>query len=359
MHTSTRPYSGRVPKPLIAKPVIIAHRGVPETFLEHSRPSYLAGIREGADFIEPDVIATKDGHLIVRHENEIGHTTDISQRPEFADRKTTKVIDGIELTGWFSEDLTLAEIKQLRTQERIPDLRPKNKRLAGVEQVLTFDEVLDIQAEENARRGPDAPPIGVYVETKHPTYFSNAGFDLNQLLLEALERFNLNRAGAPVIIQSMETANLRRIRQQTELPIVQLLEWAGAPADFVAAGDERTYKDLATPAGLDFIAEYAQGVGAHKRHVIGRDKKQRWTGETSFVADSHERGLFVHPWTMRSENNFLPRNLRRGWKKSRHGNALAEHLAYLEAGVDGLFTDVTSTAVRARDLWMADQAAAK
>ena len=157
----------------------------------------------------------------------------------------------------------------------------------------------------------------------------------------------------------METENLRQIRSETPLPLVQLLEWAGAPQDLLAAGDTRTYKDLATPEGLDFIAEYAQGVGAHKRHVIGRDKKQRWTGETSFVAEAHARGLEVHVWTLRSENNFLPRDLRRGRKKSRHGRALAEHLAYLEAGVDGLFTDVTSTAVLARDQWLGSQEAAK
>ncbi len=343
----------------LAKPLIIAHRGVPETFLEHSRPSYLAGIRQGADFIEPDVIATKDGHLIVRHENEIGHTTDIAERPEFAALRTTKIVDGQELTGWFSEDLTLAELKRLRTKERIPELRPKNKRLAGVEQILTFEEVLEIQAEENAKRGPNAPPIGVYVETKHPTYFAQAGFDLNAMLLAALERFDLNRSDAPIVIQSMETQNLRDIRNQTDLPLTQLLEWAGAPADFVAAGDQRTYKDLAQAAGLDFIAGYAQGVGAHKRHVIGRNKRQQWTGETSFVADAHARNLEVHVWTLRSENNFLPRDLRRGRKKSRHGRALAEHLAYLDAGVDGLFTDVTTTAVQARDRWVERQAKAK
>lgn len=344
---------------LRATPLIIAHRGVPESFLEHSRPSFLAGARQGADYIEPDVIASKDGHLIVRHENEMGHTTDIADRPEFAKLKTTKTVDGIELTGWFSEDLTLAELKRLRTRERIPKLRPHNNRLAGVEQILTFDEVLEIQVAENARRPPDGPQLGVYVETKHPSYFSKLGFDLNAMLLDSLNRFEMNREASHVVIQSMETENLREIRGETPLPLVQLLSWAGAPQDFLASGDSRTYRDLATPAGLDFIAGYAQAVGAHKQHVIGRDKKQRWTGETSFVADAHARGLEVHVWTLRSENNFLPRNLRRGRKKSRHGRALAEHLAYLAAGVDGLFTDVTSTAVQARGQWLAHQEAAK
>mgnify|MGYP002078697770 FL=1 len=347
-----------VTSPLVSKPVIIAHRGVPEKHLEHSWNSYRAGIEQGADYIEPDVLATKDGHLIVRHENEIGHTTDIAERREFTSLKTTKVVDGVELEGWFSEDLTLDQIKSLKTRERIPEIRPRNASLRG-DTILTFDEVLQIQAAENNERGPDQDPIGVYVETKHPTYFANAGLDLNDLLLASLERFNLNRADAPIIIQSMETANLRRFSHTTDLPLVQLLEWSGAPADFVANADPRTYRDLAEPEGLDFIAEYAHGVGAHKRHVIGRDQKQRWTGETQFVEHAHARGLAVHVWTLRSENKFLPRNLRRGRKEFRHGDALAEHLAYFDAGVDGVFTDITSTAVAARGQWMARQAAAK
>ncbi|NLC98908.1 MAG: glycerophosphodiester phosphodiesterase, partial [Actinomycetales bacterium] len=227
------------------------------------------------------------------------------------------------------------------------------------EQILTFDEVLEIQADENSRRPAGAKQLGVYVETKHPTYFANAGFDLNAMLLATLERFDLNREGAPIVIQSMESGNLRQIRPETPLPLVQLVPWLGAPFDFVSSGDPRTYQDLGTSSGLDFIAEYAQGVGVQKRHVIATDSNDRWTGETTFVAEAHERGLEVHVWTLRSENNFLPRNLRRGRKKSRHGRAFAEHLAYLEAGVDGMFSDVTSTAVRALNHWLDNQPAAK
>lgn len=335
-------------RPRAAQPIIIAHRGVPESHLEHTRPSYLAAMAQGADFIEPDVVATADGHLIVRHENEISHTTDVADRPEFAARRRKAVIDGKELHGWFAEDFTFEEIKTLRTRERIPDVRPRNRALAGREPVLTFDEVLQIQADENSRRSSGAP-IGVYVETKHPSHFASLGLDLNDLLLAALERFGLNRADAPVIIQSFETQNLRRLHAETPLPLVQLLEWSGGPADLVSEG--RTYRDLLTDVGLDEIASYARGIGPHKRHVLGLDSQQNWSGPTDLVVRAHERGLWVHPWTMRSENVFLPRNLRRGDDEATHGDALAEHLAYFEAGVDGIFSDVTATAVAARSQW--------
>lgn len=340
-----------MPRPLVDKPVIIAHRGVPESHLEHTRPSYRAAIELGADYIEPDVVATADGHLVVRHESEIGRTTDIAARPEFADRRITKVIDGKKLTGWFTEDLTLEEVLTLRTCERIPKLRPQNRALAGREQILTLDDVLQIHADENARRDAGAPALGVYVETKHPSHFLSLGFDLNALLLTALERFDLNGEGAPVIIQSMETGNLRRFAGDTALPRVQLLQRTGGPADLVAAGDDRSYGDLAMPEGLDFIASYAHGVGPHKDHIFGRDSQGHWTGPTNLVADAHDRGLLVHPWTLRSENHFLPAHLRRGSRADRHGDAHAEHLAFFDAGVDGVFTDVTATAVAARAQW--------
>lgn len=332
-------------RPLVDRPIIIAHRGVPESHHEHTRSSYLAAIADGADFIEPDVVATADGHLIVRHENEIGHTTDVADRPEFADRRRRATIDGRELEGWFVEDFTLEEIKRLRTRERIGDIRPHNLELPAQE-VLTFDEVLQIQAEENARRDA-ASAIGVYVETKHPSHFALHGLDLNRLVLEALERFGLNRAEAPVVIQSFETDNLRRLRTETAVPLVQLIDWSGGPADLVDQG--RNYRDLLTGEGLDDIAAYARGIGPHKRHVIALDAEQNWNGPTDLVVRAHERGLWVHPWTMRSENAFLPRNLRRGDDAAAHGEALAEHLAYFEVGVDGLFSDVTATAVAARN----------
>ena len=220
--------------------------------LEHTRPSYLLAIEQGADFIEPDVVSTKDGVLVVRHENEIGGTTDVADRPEFLDRKVSKFVDGIPHTGWFTEDFTLEEIKTLRVRERLPALRPQNLPLEHVEKILTFDEVLNIA--EDASEGRDEP-IGVYVETKHPTYFAGIGHDLNDLLVANLERRRVNHAGAKIIIQSMETGNLRRLRDRTPLPLIQLMDRQGAPYDLVEARDRRTYADLVAPKELATIAD--------------------------------------------------------------------------------------------------------
>ncbi|MEH3032988.1 MAG: glycerophosphodiester phosphodiesterase family protein [Aeromicrobium erythreum] len=332
-------------------PVVIAHRGVPGLRLEHTRPSYELAISLGADFIEPDVVATKDGHLVVRHENEIGHTTDVGERREFAERRTTKVIDGVAFSGWFTEDFTLAELKTLRTRERLPQLRPQNLPLAGREPICTFDEVVQV-----ARTANDSVldyRVGVYVETKHPTYFRGLGLDLDELLLDAFDRLGLGRADSdvPVVVQSMETGNLRRLRQRTSVPLVQLVDRAGAPFDLLAAGDPRTYADLVTPAGLSTVAEYADGIGPNKSLVIGRDAEHRLTGETGLVALAHERDLFVHVWTMRDENNFLPLELRRGTARAAHGDARREYERFFAAGVDGVFSDFTQTAVAVARRW--------
>ena len=326
-------------------PIVIAHRGVPGERLEHTRPSYLLAIEQGADYIEPDVVSTKDGVLVVRHENEIGGTTDVADRPEFRDRKVSKFVDGVPHTGWFTEDFTLEEIKTLRVRERLPALRPQNIPLAGVEKILTFDEVLNIA--EDASAGRDEP-IGVYVETKHPTYFAGIGHDLNDMLVANLERRRVNHEGAKIIIQSMETGNLRRLRDRTPLPLIQLMDRQGAPYDLIEARDRRTYADLMAPRELATIATYADGIGPNKSQVIARDKKYRLAGQTALVRDAHDAGLMVHIWTMRNENNFLPTNLRTGNDKAAHGDAVGEYLAFFDAGVDGVFSDFTQTAVLAR-----------
>lgn len=332
---------------LMTEPIVIAHRGVPGHRLEHTRPSYELGILEGADYIEPDVVSTKDRYLIVRHENEIGGTTDVAEHPEFAGRRTTKVVDGVSETGWFTEDFTLAEIKTLRVKERLPDLRPQNVPLEGQQQILTFDEVLDIAEQSNR-----ALPVGVYVETKHPTYFAGIGIDLNDLLIEVLERRGVNRTGARIIIQSMETGNLRRLRDRTPLTLIQLMDRTGAPYDLIAAKDPRTYADLMSAAELKTIATYADGIGPNKSQVIGRDKKARLTTGTGLVSRAHEVGLLVHIWTMRDENNFLPTDYRVGTDKAARGDAEAEYLRFFDAGVDGVFSDYTETAVKARTTWL-------
>ena len=331
-----------------ARPFVIAHRGVPGLRLEHTRPSYDLAIDEGADYIEPDVVASKDGHLVVRHENEIGSTTDVADHPEFADRRTTKAVDGSTKDGWFTEDFTLDELKTLRAKERIPDVRPDNVALGGLEKILTFDEVVAIAEQGFTRRGT---PVGVYVETKHPTYFAGLGLDLNDLLVDALERLGLNHADAPVIIQSFESDNLQDLRHRSPLFLVQLMSPRGAPADFVAAGDPRTYADLMTAEGLEQVATYADAIGPFKNLVIALDDAGNLGEPTGLVERAHEAGLDVHIWTMRDENAFLPTNLRIGDEKSDYGDMLPEYLAFLDAGIDGMFSDFTRTAVQARAVW--------
>jgi glycerophosphoryl diester phosphodiesterase len=303
------------------RPLLIAHRGFPGLRHEHSRPSYDLAIDEGADYIEPDVVATKDGQLVVRHENEISGTTDVADHPEFADRKTTKTVDDSTLTGWFTEDFTLAELKTLRTRERIPDVRPENARLPG-EEILTFDEVVQVAAEGTKRRGST---VGIYVETKHPSYFAGIGLDLNDLLIDALERNELNTADAPVIVQSFESGNLRDLDARTPLFLVRLI----------------SNKQRDELNNLDDIATFADAIGPHKDLVIPRDKKRRLDGPTRLVERSHAAGLDVHIWTMRDEPSFLPTGC----------SPFQEYAAFFEAGVDGVFSDWTTTAAQARRQW--------
>ncbi len=338
-----------------AHPLVIAHRGCPGRRLEHTRPSYDLAIDDGADYIEPDVVASSDGHLVVRHENEIGSTTDVADHAEFADRRATKTVDGVEKDGWFTEDFTLAELKTLRAKERIPDVRPGNVALAGTEEILTFDEVVAIAEKGHVRRGS---PVGIYVETKHPTYFAGIGLDLNDLLLDALERLGLNHEDAPVIIQSFESGNLQDFRRRSPLFLVQLMSPKGAPADFLAAGDPRTYADLTSEEGLAFVAGYADAIGPFKNLVIGLDDDGNLEEPTGLVDRAHAAGLDVHIWTMRDENAFLPVDLRIGTEKSAYGDMLPEYRAFLEAGIDGMFSDFTQTAVRARADWAATRPSA-
>jgi glycerophosphoryl diester phosphodiesterase len=227
-------------------------------------------------------------------------------------------------------------------------VRPGNAELDGTEEILTFDEVVAIAENSYRRRGS---PVGIYVETKHPTYFDGIGLNLNDLLIEALERLGLNHENAPVIIQSFESGNLQDLRGRSPLFLVQLVSPKGAPADFVAAGDPRTYADLLTPEGLEHVASYADAIGPHKSLVIGLDDAGNLGEPTGLVERSHEAGLDVHIWTMRDENAFLPANLRIGTERSDYGDMLPEYFAFLDAGVDGMFSDFTPTAVQAREEW--------
>jgi glycerophosphoryl diester phosphodiesterase len=239
--------------------LVIGHRGAPGYRPEHTLASYELAIRLGADFIEPDLVATSDGQLVARHENEISGTTDVVDHPEFGDRRTTKVVDGTSLTGWFTEDFTLAELRTLRAKERIPQLRPQNTHYDGRYPVPTLQEVIDLAKRMSTATGRD---IGIYPETKHPTYFRNIGLALEPMLVRALNRNGLNRPGAKVFVQSFETANLRALNTQLRVPLVQLIGGSGAPYDCTVAGDPRSYADLITPAGLAEIAGYADAIGA-------------------------------------------------------------------------------------------------
>jgi glycerophosphoryl diester phosphodiesterase len=332
-------------------PLVIGHRGASGYRPEHTLASYQLAIEMGADYIEPDLVATRDHVLVARHENEIGGTTDLADHPEFADRRTTKTIDGNPVTGWFTEDFTLAELRTLRARERLPLLRPANTAFDGLYQVPTLQEVIDL-----ARRAG----VGIYPETKHPTYFDTIGLSLEEPLVATLQANGYRGRNAPVFIQSFEVANLKELARRTRVPLVQLLDATGRPYDFVVAGDPRTYADLATPEGLAEIATYADGIGPNKNLIVPRDAGGNLLDPTGLVRDAHRAGLQVHPWTFRRENEFLPADFRQGNPASPEflratGDAPAEFRLFFRLGVDGLFSDHPDTAVAARHEFFTDR----
>jgi glycerophosphoryl diester phosphodiesterase len=353
------PASMQKPAPLSQKtvPIVIGHRGACGYVPEHTLTSYFIAMQDGVDYVEPDLVMTKDGVLIARHENEIGGTTNVAQHPEFAGRRTTKTIDGISHTGWFTEDFTLAELKTLRARERIPDVRPNNTRFDGQFEVATFEEILALvdgvqqQREMNAKQlGLPAPKrIGVYPETKHPTYFQGLGLAMEELLVDTLHRHGYKGREGLAIIQCFEVANLKAMRRMTELPIIQLMESDGGPYDFVAKGVKRTYQDMITPAGLAEVATYATGIGPYKLQVIPRNADDTLGEPTSLIKDAHAAGLKVHAYTFRAENQFLPKDLRSGPEPQHLGDLESELKVYLNAGLDGFFTDHADFGVRSRD----------
>ena len=329
--------------------LVIGHRGASGYRPEHTLAAYELAARMGADYIEADLVSTSDGVLVARHENEISGTTDVADRPEFADRQRTKTIDGVELTGWFTEDFTLAELRTLRAVERLPDVREENTLYDGLYQVPTLDEVLELRGELSRELRQE---VGVYIETKHPTYFDEIDLSLEEPLVEDLDEAGLDDEGDPVFLQSFETANLRELDEVVDVPLVQLLSATGAPADLVAAGDPRTYADLSSAEGLAGIAEYADGVGPEKAQVIPREADGTLGEPTSFVDDAHAVDLLVHPYTFRNENEFLPADLRdAGEEPGDYGQAIDEQLAFWETGIDGIFTDNPDTGIVSRDLF--------
>lgn len=321
-------------------PIIIAHRGASGERPEHTLKSYELAIDQGADFIEPDLVSTKDGVLVARHENEISETTDVAAHPEFAERKTTKTIDGQSLTGWFTEDFTLVELKTLRAKERLPQLRPANTAYDGRWDVPTLEEIIALvkrREQETGRR------IGLYPETKHPSHFRALGLPLEERLVATLAKAGYDGADDPVFIQSFEVENLKRLNGMTELPLIQLMASVAGPPDQPGM----TYAAMSTPEGLAEIALYADGVGLEKAMVIPRAADGKLAAPTSIVTDAHAAGLKVHVWTFRRENYFLPADFKAGDSPVAVGDVGAEIRAFLATGIDGLFSDNVAEAVAA------------
>jgi glycerophosphoryl diester phosphodiesterase len=351
-------------------PLVIGHRGAPGYLPDHTLEGYRLAIRLGADYIEPDLVATKDGRLIARHEPNITTTTDVGDHPEFASRETTKVVDGVAETGWFASDFTLKEIKTLRAVQPLAD-RPQ--QFNGRFQIPTLEEVIEL-----AKRHK----VGIYPETKHPTYHKNLGLPLEGRLVAALRKAGLDRRGAPVFIQSFEQSNLKQLDRMTDVRLVQLVDANAVnpdgsldytapfdrPYDWTVSGDPRllarTFGFFATDAGLAEIRTYADGIGPWKRYIVSTaavdingdgmvgdengdglvdEGDRRLLPPTSLIRRAHRKGLLVHTWTFRDEDRFLAYDY--------GGSPLREYLQFFRLGIDGVFSDYTDTAVFARRIF--------
>lgn len=335
-------------------PIVIAHRGASGYRPEHTLAAYELAIEMGADFVEPDLVSTKDGVLVARHENEISGSTDVADHPEFRRRRVRKIIDGVSLYGWFTEDFTLAELKTLRAVERLPLLRQRNTIYNGIYEVPTFAEIIDLVKRKSAELKKST---GIYIEVKHPSYFASIGLPLEKNLIDSLRAAGLEAPGSPIYIQCFEPSALKRMHELTKLPLIQLLEETGRPYDFAAASDSRDFAWLCSPNGLAETAKYAAGIGPSKNLLIPRDRAAKLTKASDLLSEAHRCGLKVHPWTFRNENAFLPRDFLRGDEasagfKSNYGDALSEYKRFYELGVDGVFSENPDTAVEARGAFL-------
>ncbi|MGW5124123.1 glycerophosphodiester phosphodiesterase [Streptomyces sp. NPDC004069] len=329
-------------------PTIVGHRGASGYRPEHTFGSYDLALDLGAHVVEAgDLVPTKDGHLVCRHEPEIGGTTDVADHPEFAARRTTKTLDGVPTTGWFTEDFTLAELKTLRAVERIPANRPHNTLYNGRWEIPTFEEVLKWQDEQTRKRGRQ---VWIYPETKHPTYFRKLGLGLEERIAALLRKYGKDKKDSPVILQSFEPSSVQRLHRLVGNPLVVLLSDAPSrPWDFVEAGDPRTVADLITPKGLKEIASYAQGIGPTVDLVIPKDADGNFTKPSALVRDAHAAGLILHPYTVRNENPFLPPAFRKGTAADAYGDVFGVFQAYFATGIDGIFTDNADAGLLARE----------
>lgn len=326
----------------MSRPIIIAHRGASGLRPEHTLASYRLAIAQGADFIEPDLVVTRDGVLVCRHENEISGTTNVADHPEFTDRRRQKVVDGVSAEGWWVEDFTLAELKTLRCKERLPQLRPANTAFDGQEEIPTFAEVLALARQAG---------VGVYPELKHPTFLAGQGLDPTPIFIAAVREAGGQAVADILYVQCFEIGPLKTLAQMSSIrwQCVQLMSASGGPWD----RRDLSYADMTSDAGLREIAAYARGIGPEKSLIIPRDSAGRSLAPTDLVQRAHAANLVVHPWTFRAENYFLPVELRRGDASApdymrQHGDLDAELQAFYAAGVDGVFSDFPAMAVAAR-----------
>ena len=328
-------------------PLVFGHRGASGYRPEHTLASYELALRLGADYVEPDLVSTKDGVLVARHENEISGTTDVADHPEFAARRATKSIDGVQVTGWFTEDFTLRELKTLRAEERLPQVRPSNTRYDGRFEIPTFAEVLALVKKWEKKLHHK---IGVSPETKHPTYFDSIGLSLEEKVVKQLRKAGKDNARSKVVIQSFEVSNLKDLHFMTDVPLVQLTGATGGPFDLAAQGT--TYAQITSAAGLKQVARYATWVGPEKSQVMPRNAAGATTVPSSLVRDAHKAGVRVVVYTVRDENQFLPANFRRDTDPNAKGDVLGEVQQLLDAGLDGVFCDYADSCVDARDDWV-------
>ena len=352
-----------------SRPLVIGHRGSAGYLPDHTLEGYKLAIQNGADFVEPDLVATKDGELVARHEPNITATTDVASHSEFASRKTTRLVDGASETGWFTTDFTLAELKTLRAVQPFAD---RDQSHNGKYQIPTLREVLDLAKTEGTKVGRT---IGVYPETKHPTYHVDANLKLEDRLLAILNEYGYTKKDSPVILQSFEVSNLQYLRGKTQLRIVQLVDGDDydfktgkvtfaapfdRPYDWTRAGKKEMFDTMLTPAGLAEIKKYADGVGPWKPYIVpvkgtfdAAGKMVDVNGDgavnyadgtsqpaTTLIADAHKAGLMIHTWTFRNESKRLTADYK--------GDPKNEYLQFYRLGIDGLFSDFTDTAVAAR-----------
>ncbi|OUJ16233.1 glycerophosphodiester phosphodiesterase [Acetobacter orientalis] len=328
---------------LSARPLVFAHRGCSAQRPEHTLASYAKAIADDADFVEPDLVPTKDGVLVCRHESNIAATTDVASHPEFANRRRTLTIDGKQETGWFTTDFTLAELKTLRACERLPKLRAHNTRYNGHFDVPTFEEMIDFVAAEAAACGRS---IGLIPEIKNSTHFHALGFNPEATFLQIIAAHTYTRS-APLEVQSFETTNLHTLNAAVKAinPQATIMLLMGGrtetPPDLLAKGEKTTFGDLMTPEGLKAVRRYADVIGPSLTDLIPRDAQGAWLAPTTLVDDAHAAGLLVHAYTCRPENAFLPKQLRNTEGDSARNvkGSLAEIRRYLDMGLDGFFTD--------------------